>query len=63
MRRVLLAVDAVLDDSTERPMLDGSFNDVAPVDHVGLALAMGFQAARRVARQRHPGGPRGRSSR
>lgn len=34
---------------TERPMLDGPFNDVAPVDHVGLALAMGFHAARRVA--------------
>jgi indolepyruvate decarboxylase len=34
---------------TERPMLDGPFNDVAPVDHVGLALAMGFRAARRVA--------------
>jgi TPP-dependent 2-oxoacid decarboxylase len=33
---------------TERPMLDGPFNDVAPVDHVGLALAMGFRAARRV---------------
>jgi indolepyruvate decarboxylase len=30
-------------------MLDGPFNDVAPVDHVGLALAMGFRAARRVA--------------
>jgi TPP-dependent 2-oxoacid decarboxylase len=34
---------------TERPMLDGPFNDVAPVDHVGLAMAMGFRAARRVA--------------
>ena len=33
---------------TERPMLDGPYNDVAPVDHVGLALAMGFRAARRV---------------
>jgi hypothetical protein len=32
-------------------MLDGPFNDVAPVDHVGLALAMGFSAARRVARE------------
>jgi indolepyruvate decarboxylase len=44
----------VLDNAgygTERPMLDGPFNDVAPVDHVGLALAMGFVAARRVARE------------
>jgi hypothetical protein len=32
-------------------MLDGPFNDVAPVDHVGLALAMGFVAARRVERE------------
>ena len=32
-------------------MLDGPFNDVAPVDHVGLALAMGFQAARRVKKE------------
>ncbi|MFN7898963.1 MAG: thiamine pyrophosphate-dependent enzyme, partial [Synechococcaceae cyanobacterium] len=45
------ALVVVLDNAgygTERPMLDGPFNDVAPVDHVGLALAMGFQAARRV---------------
>jgi TPP-dependent 2-oxoacid decarboxylase len=48
------ALVVVLDNAgygTERPMLDGPFNDVAPVDHVGLALAMGFQAARRVARE------------
>ncbi|MFN9644419.1 MAG: alpha-keto acid decarboxylase family protein [Cyanobacteriota bacterium] len=46
------ALVVVMDNAgygTERPMLDGPFNDVAPVDHVGLALAMGFQAARRVA--------------
>jgi indolepyruvate decarboxylase len=45
------ALVVVMDNAgygTERPMLDGPFNDVAPVDHVGLALAMGFQAARRV---------------
>ncbi|MEB3169259.1 MAG: thiamine pyrophosphate-binding protein [Synechococcaceae cyanobacterium] len=45
------ALVVVLDNAgygTERPMLDGPFNDVAPVDHVGLALAMGFRAARRV---------------
>jgi len=48
------ALVVVLDNGgygTERPMLDGPFNDVAPVDHVGLALAMGFRAARRVARE------------
>ncbi|MFN9629685.1 MAG: alpha-keto acid decarboxylase family protein [Cyanobacteriota bacterium] len=46
------ALVVVMDNAgygTERPMLDGPFNDVAPVDHVGLALAMGFLAARRVA--------------
>jgi TPP-dependent 2-oxoacid decarboxylase len=35
----------------ERPILDGPSNNVATVDHVGLAQAMGFQAARRVARE------------
>ncbi|MFN9661168.1 MAG: thiamine pyrophosphate-dependent enzyme [Cyanobacteriota bacterium] len=48
------ALVVVMDNAgygTERPMLDGPFNDVAPVDHVGLALAMGFQAARRVERE------------
>lgn len=48
------ALVVVMDNAgygTERPMLDGPFNDVAPVDHVGLALAMGFLAARRVARE------------
>jgi indolepyruvate decarboxylase len=48
------ALVVVMDNAgygTERPMLDGPFNDVAPVDHVGLALAMGFRAARRVERE------------
>ncbi|MEB3334778.1 MAG: thiamine pyrophosphate-binding protein [Cyanobacteriota bacterium] len=48
------ALVVVMDNAgygTERPMLDGPFNDVAPVDHGGLALAMGFVAARRVARE------------
>jgi indolepyruvate decarboxylase len=46
------ALVVVMDNAgygTERPMLDGPFNDVAPVDHPALALALGFQAARRVA--------------
>ncbi len=45
------ALVVVLDNGgygTERPMLDGPFNDVQPVDHVALALAYGFQAAQRV---------------
>lgn len=45
------ALVVVLDNGgygTERPMLDGPFNDVQPVDHVSLALAYGFKAARRV---------------
>ena len=33
---------------TQRPMLDGPFNDVQPVDHVALAGAYGFKSARRV---------------
>jgi thiamine pyrophosphate-dependent acetolactate synthase large subunit-like protein len=48
------ALVVVMDNAgygTERPMLDGPFNDVAPVDHRGLALAMGFQAARRVEKE------------
>lgn len=36
---------------TERPMLDGPFNDVAPVDHGALARACGFTATRRVQRE------------
>jgi indolepyruvate decarboxylase len=43
--------------STEPPMLDGPFNDVAPVDHGGLALAMGFVAARRLNGKGAVGGP------
>lgn len=48
------ALVVVMDNAgygTERPMLDGPFNDVAPVDHRGLALAMGFQGARRVEKE------------
>jgi indolepyruvate decarboxylase len=48
------ALVVVLDNGgygTERPMLDGPFNDVQPVDHVRLALAYGFKAARRVQRE------------
>jgi TPP-dependent 2-oxoacid decarboxylase len=33
---------------TERPILDGPFNDLQPVAHRELALAMGFSAAERV---------------
>ena len=33
---------------TERPILDGPFNDLQPVAHQELALAMGFSAAERV---------------
>jgi indolepyruvate decarboxylase len=45
------ALVVVLDNGgygTERPMLDGPFNDVQPVDHVALAGAYGFKAAQRV---------------
>jgi indolepyruvate decarboxylase len=45
------ALVVVLDNGgygTERPMLDGPFNDVQPVDHVALAGAYGFKAALRV---------------
>jgi TPP-dependent 2-oxoacid decarboxylase len=45
------AIVVVFDNNgygTERPMLDGPFNDVAPIDHVALAGAMGLVAARRV---------------
>jgi len=45
------AIVVVFDNNgygTERPMLDGPFNDVAPIDHVALALSMGLVAARRV---------------
>ena len=46
------ALIIVLDNAgygTERPMLDGPFNDVHQVDHVGFAIAMGFKDAVRVA--------------
>lgn len=46
------ALVIVLDNGgfgTERPMLDGPFNDVQPVDHQTLAGAMGVTAAERVA--------------
>jgi indolepyruvate decarboxylase len=33
---------------TERPILDGPFNNLQPVAHRELALAMGFSAAERV---------------
>ena len=45
------ALVVVLDNGgygTERPMLDGPFNDIQPVDHVALAGSMGFKTARRV---------------
>lgn len=45
------AIIMVLDNQgygTERPMLDGAFNDIAPVDHMGLAQSMGIQKAARV---------------
>lgn len=34
--------------NTERPMLDGSFNDIQPVDHVALAKSFGCKGALRV---------------
>jgi indolepyruvate decarboxylase len=34
---------------TERPMINGAFNDVQPVDHVMLGKAYGFKAGKRVA--------------
>jgi indolepyruvate decarboxylase len=45
------ALVIVLDNrgyGTERPMLDGPFNDVQPVDHRSLARSMGVSAAERV---------------
>lgn len=45
------AIVIVLDnegDGTERPMIDGEFNDIQPVDHAMLALAYGFKKAHRV---------------
>ncbi|KAK1739807.1 indolepyruvate decarboxylase [Skeletonema marinoi] len=45
------AIVIVLDNEgygTERPMIDGEFNDVQPVDHAMLAQAYGFKKAHRV---------------
>jgi indolepyruvate decarboxylase len=51
-RYAIPALVIVLDNGgygTERPILDGPFNDVQPLAHRELALAMGFSAAERVA--------------
>lgn len=45
------AIVLVLDNEgygTERPMIDGEFNDIQPVDHAKLAEAYGFKKAHRV---------------
>ena len=45
------AVVIVLDNEgygTERPMIDGEFNDIQPVDHAMLAISYGFKKAHRV---------------
>jgi indolepyruvate decarboxylase len=50
-RYAIPALVVVLDNGgygTERPILDGPFNDLQPVAHLELALAMGFSAAERV---------------
>jgi TPP-dependent 2-oxoacid decarboxylase len=50
-RYAIPALVIVLDNGgygTERPILDGPFNDVQPVAHRELALAMGFSAAERM---------------
>jgi indolepyruvate decarboxylase len=50
-RHAIPALVIVLDNGgygTERPILDGPFNDLPPVAHRELALAMGFRAAERV---------------
>ncbi|MEB3256344.1 MAG: thiamine pyrophosphate-binding protein [Synechococcaceae cyanobacterium] len=46
------ALVIVLDNrgyGTERPMLDGAYNDVPPVDHCSLAKGLGIATSRRVA--------------
>lgn len=51
-RYAIPALIIVLDNGgygTERPMLDGPFNDVARVDHVGLATSLGLLGSERVA--------------
>ena len=50
-RYAIPALVVVLDNGgygTERPILDGPFNDLQPGAHRELALAMGFCAAERV---------------
>jgi indolepyruvate decarboxylase len=50
-RYAIPALVVVLDNGgygTERPIVDGPFNDLQPVAHRELALAMGFSAAERV---------------
>ena len=50
-RYAIPALAIVLDNGgygTERPIVDGPFNDLQPVAHRVLALAMGFNAAERV---------------
>ena len=47
-RYAIPALVIVLDNGgygTERPILDGTFNNLQPVAHRELALAMGFSAA------------------
>jgi len=53
-RYAIPALVLVLDNGgygTERPILDGPFNDLQPVAHRELALAMGFSAAERVVNE------------
>jgi indolepyruvate decarboxylase len=48
------ALVIVLDNGgygTERPMLDGAFNDVAPVDHAQLARSLGLHHSERVVEE------------
>jgi indolepyruvate decarboxylase len=49
------ALVIVLDNGgygTERPMLDGTFNDVAPVDHGQLSRSLGLHHSERVVEER-----------
>ncbi len=53
-RHAIPALVIVLDNGgygTERPIVDGPFNDLQLVAHRELALAMGFSAAERVANE------------
>jgi TPP-dependent 2-oxoacid decarboxylase len=50
------ALVIVLDNGgygTERPMLDGAFNDVQPVDHRSLALGLGIPISERLETENH----------